>query len=111
MPFIDTNELEPRAPLPGWEGRFVNSEHMTFGYYKVVAGSSIHEHEHIQEEVWYVLEGELEVSIGSETAVAGPGHVAIIPPNTRHSVRVLADSRAIVTDTPTRESVGGARTD
>ena len=111
MPFIDTRDLDPREPLPGWEGRFLHSEHMTFGYYTVTAGSSIHEHEHPQEEVWHVIEGALEVTIGVETQIAGPGCVALIPAHTSHSVRALADSRAIVVDYPLREAVGTARTD
>jgi quercetin dioxygenase-like cupin family protein len=111
MPFIDTRDLETREPLPGWEGRYFHSEHMTFGYYTVIAGSSIHEHSHEQEEVWHVIEGKLEVTVDGETLVAGPGCVALVPPDTTHSVRVLEDSRAIVVDTPLRDFVGGARTD
>jgi quercetin dioxygenase-like cupin family protein len=83
---------------------------MTFGYYRVAAGASIHEHAHPNEEVWHVIEGELEVTVGDETRVAGPGCVAIVPPNTPHSVRALRASRAIVVDHPRREAVGGAST-
>jgi len=46
MPYINTNELEVREPRPGWKGRFVHSENMTFGYWNVSAGSWIHEHSH-----------------------------------------------------------------
>ncbi len=110
MPFIDTKNLEPKQPLPGWEGRFINSEKMTFGYYAVTAGSTIHEHSHLQEEVWHVIEGQLEVTIDGETAIAGEGCVAVIPPHVSHSVRVLVDSKAIVVDSPTRKAVGAAST-
>jgi quercetin dioxygenase-like cupin family protein len=36
------------------------------------------------------------------TAVARPGVVAIVPPNTPHSVVALSDGRAIVIDYPLR---------
>jgi quercetin dioxygenase-like cupin family protein len=111
MPFVDTHELKVREPLPGWQGRYFHSEHMTFGYYEVRAGASIHEHSHPNEEVWHVLEGELEVTIGGETRVAGPGAVAIVPPHATHSVRALSAGRSIVVDHPRRESIGAARTD
>ena len=58
MPFVDTSKVEPRSPLPGWSGRFVHSEHMTFVYWNVEEGAqALHEHEHIQEEVWNVIDG------------------------------------------------------
>jgi quercetin dioxygenase-like cupin family protein len=107
MPFIDTNQLGSKEPLPGWHGRFLHSQSMTFGYYDVAAGASIHPHFHPNEEVWHVIEGQLEVTIGDETRVAGPGCVAVVPPNTPHSVRALTDGRSIVVDHPRRDRVGG----
>jgi unsaturated pyranuronate lyase len=107
MPLIDTRGLPCKEPLPGWEGRFLNSENMTFAYYLVRAGAAVHEHDHPNEEVWNVVEGELEVTIAGETQVAGPGFVAVIPADTRHSVRALVDSRVIVVDYPARHAVGG----
>ena len=80
MPFIDTNELNTIERLPGWKGKYFDSKSMTFGHYVFEAGSTIHEHSHSNEEVWNVIEGELEVTIGGKTEVAGPGYVAIVPP-------------------------------
>lgn len=80
---------------------------MGFAYYAVEAGASIHEHSHPNDEVWHVVEGSLEVTVGGETQVAGPGCAAVVPPNTPHSVKALTDARAIVVDHPKRDSVGG----
>lgn len=107
MPFIDTNELKTIERLPGWYGRYFDSYSMTFGHYVFDAGSSIHEHSHPNEEVWNVIEGQLEVRIGNESRVAGPGCVAVVPPNTLHSVRAISNGRAIVVDYPLREMAGG----
>ena len=107
MPFIDTSEVNPRTPLPGWSGRFVDSENMTLVYWEAEDGAQpLHEHEHIQEEIWNVIEGEIEVSIEGITQTAGPGCVAIVPSGTRHSVRVLRACRVIVVDYPKREPFG-----
>lgn len=111
MPLIDTSKLDPRQPLPGWDGRFVNTANMTFAYYSVAAGAVVHEHFHPNEEVWNVIEGEIEVTIAGETRVAGPGFVAVIPPDTPHCVRALTDSRVTVVDFPLRREVGGVTTD
>lgn len=107
MPFIDTKKLNPKEPAPGWEGRFFHSENMTFAYYDVAAGASIHEHWHENEEVWNVIEGELEFTIANETRILAPGSAAVIPANTPHSVKVLKNARAIIVDYPLRHSVGG----
>ena len=107
MPVIDTSELKVIERLPGWRARIFNSASMTFAHYEFDAGSSIHAHSHEQEEVWNVIEGELEVTIDGVAQVARPGVVAIVPPDTRHSVRALTDGRAIIVDHPLRWDVGG----
>ena len=111
MGVIDPKNLRVAEPKPGWHGRFFHSEHMTFAYYDIEPGAALHAHSHPNEEVWHVIEGELEVSIGGQTQVAGPGFVAIVPPDTLHSVRALTDGRAIVVDYPLRQSIGGVSTD
>ena len=106
MSFIDTSELEVIERLPGWYGRYFHSPSMTFAYYDFKRGSSIHEHFHSQEEVWQVIEGELEVTVDGQTQIARAGTAAIIPADVRHSVRALTDGRAIVVDTPLRPEFG-----
>ncbi len=102
MPLIDTRELPVNERRPGWRGRIIHADSMTFAHWDFAAGSTIHEHGHEQEEVWHILEGELELTIDGTTAVAGPGMVAIVPPHTPHAVRALTDGKAIVADHPSR---------
>jgi hypothetical protein len=63
MVFIDTGKLPTIERLPGWRGRYFNSPSITFAHYEFDAGSSIHEHFHPQEEVYHIIEGELELAI------------------------------------------------
>ena len=102
MPFLDTNELPVRERLPGWHGRYFHTDHMTFAHYEFAAGSSIHEHFHPEEEVYEIIEGELELTIGGVTQIAGVGVVAIVPPGVPHSVKALTDGQAIIVDHPPR---------
>ena len=102
MPFIDTNSLDVIERLPGWHGRYFHSPSMTFAHYDFVRGSSIHEHFHCQEEVYEVIEGELEVTIDGVAQIARAGLVAIVPSNVRHSVKAVTDGRAIIVDYPLR---------
>ena len=62
MPLIDTMALRVVERLPGWKGRYFYSDKMAFAHYEFVKGASIHEHYHPQEEVYEVIEGELEVT-------------------------------------------------
>ena len=71
---------------------------MTFAHYDFKRGSAIHEHFHPQEEVYEVLEGELELTIDGVTKIVQPGLVAVVPSNVSHSVRALSDGRAIIVD-------------
>lgn len=106
MPIVDINALKAIERLPGWKGRYFHTADMTFAHYDFTAGSSIHEHFHPEEEVYEVIEGELEVTIGGNSQVAKPGVVAIVPPNVRHSVKALTDGRLIVVDHPARPEFG-----
>ena len=67
MTFIDTNKLPTIERLPGWRGRYFDSPTMTFAHYEFYAGSSIYEHSHPQEEVYEIIEGELEITISGVT--------------------------------------------
>jgi quercetin dioxygenase-like cupin family protein len=102
MPFLDTNTLPVIERLPGWNGRFFHTENLTFAHYHFKRGSSIHEHSHPEEEVYEVVEGELEVTINGEARVAKAGLVAVIPANERHSVKALTDGQVIIVDYPSR---------
>ena len=103
MPFVDTHSLDVIERLPGWRGRYFHSPSMTFAHYEFKRDSFIHEHFHPQEEVYEVIEGELEVTIDGVTQVARAGLVAIVPGNVRHSVHALTNGRAIVVDYPLRK--------
>jgi quercetin dioxygenase-like cupin family protein len=105
MPFVDVNSLRVIGRLPGWHGRYFHSQSMTFAHYDFVRGSSIHEHFHPQEEVYEVIEGELELTIDGVAQIARPGLVAIVPSAVRHSVKALTDGRAIIVDYPLRPDV------
>jgi quercetin dioxygenase-like cupin family protein len=102
MPFVDTSSLPVIERLPGWHGRYFHSPSMTFAHYDFKRDASIHEHFHPQEEVYEVIEGQLEITIDGRVEIAHPGVVAIVPAGVRHSVKALTDGRAIIVDYPVR---------
>ena len=72
MPFVDISSLRVTERLPGWHGRYFHSATMTFAHYDFVRGASIHEHFHLQEEVYEVIEGELEITIDGVAQIVRP---------------------------------------
>jgi len=103
LPIVDTDALKVVERLPGWRGRYFHSANMTFAHYEFDKGAAIHEHFHPEEEVYEVIDGELEITIDGVAQIARPGLVAVVPPNARHSVKALTDGRMIVVDHPRRE--------
>lgn len=102
MPFIDTQTLNVTERLPGWRGRYFHSSNMIFAHYDFSRGTSIHEHFHPQEEVYELVEGQLELTIDGVAQIVRPGLVGIVPANVRHSVKALTDGKAIIIDYPLR---------
>jgi quercetin dioxygenase-like cupin family protein len=106
MPFVNTETLPVIERLPGWHGRYFHTQNMTFAHYDFARGSSIHEHFHPEEEVYEVLDGQLEVTVDGVSQIVQPGLVVIVPANARHSVKALTDGHAIIVDYPLRPEFG-----
>ena len=69
MSFVDVDKLKVTERLPGWRGRYFHAVNMTVAHYEFTRGASIHEHHHPQEELYEVLEGELELTVDGVTQV------------------------------------------
>ena len=108
QPFLDPQDMIHGAPLPGWSGRFFHSASMTFAHWDIAAGATdLHEHSHLQEEVWNVVEGEVVLVIDGAARTLGSGAAAVVPPHAPHAARVVGACRVIVTDFPLRTTLPG----
>ena len=87
MSIIDASSLDVIERLAGWEGRF-HSPSVTFAPYDFSCAAPIYERSHQQEEVYEVIEGELEITIDGRAQIVRPGLVAIVPRSVRHSVNL-----------------------
>jgi mannose-6-phosphate isomerase-like protein (cupin superfamily) len=52
-------------------------------------------HAHDWDESFYILSGEIEVGVGEETALCGPGTLAHVPAGTVHWFRFLTDGEML----------------
>ncbi len=106
MRIIDTNGAPMLEKLPGWHGQIFHGENMTFAHWRFDTGAAIHPHHHEQEEVWHVVEGELEATVDGEARIAGPGMVLMLAPNETHAIIARTAGFAIVADHPARKDFG-----
>jgi quercetin dioxygenase-like cupin family protein len=85
--FFRVEELPTKEVLAGIQLRSVHLENLMMTFVDYPAGSAVPSHHHRHEQITYVLEGFLEVHLGDEHRVLGPGEGARIPANAEHSSR------------------------
>jgi len=103
MRYVELEDVALKSPFPGWTGRFIRSERMTFVYWDIKAGLVLPEHAHPHEQVAHTLEGEFEITVDGVTRILRPGSVGIIPPHAVHSGRALTDCKILDAFSPARE--------
>lgn len=103
MKHIDLQNIEPREIMPGFLGRMVHSDNMTFVHWHIDAGAPLPEHSHMHEQVVNVIEGQFELIVAGEAQTLGPSEVACIPSNALHSGKAITDCYIIDVFYPIRE--------
>jgi quercetin dioxygenase-like cupin family protein len=96
-------DMPEREVFPGFHGRFVHSDGMTFAWWRIEPGAAVPEHAHPHEQVVNVLEGALSLTVAGEEHVLGPGDVVAIPGGVRHAARAIGPARVLDVFSPTRE--------
>jgi quercetin dioxygenase-like cupin family protein len=103
MPFVNLATTKTRQVFPGVAGRYAHEARLTVGEIDLAAGAVVAPHEHPHDQLSYVIAGEVEFTIESETQVMHPGMVALIPGGTLHGCRALTACRLVDVFTPMRE--------
>ncbi len=72
-------------------------------YWEIKKGSVMPEHHHLHEQITFISEGELLMTIGGQQYHFGPGNSQVIHSNTPHSAIALTDCKVIDYFTPARD--------
>jgi quercetin dioxygenase-like cupin family protein len=104
MPHMQSLDAAPtREIMPGFRGKFLHSDTMTFVYWDIAEGSALPQHSHPHEQVVNMLEGEFEIVVDGTPHRLRPGEVFAIPGNAVHSGRALTACRILDVFYPIRE--------
>ncbi len=96
MNLIEINSLRPPSGgSPRFEGEHYGSS-VSFFVVTSPPGKGADKHRHPYDETFVILDGDIEVIVGGETRMIGPGHIAVIPANTWHEFKNRADHPALM---------------
>lgn len=95
--------IKPKELVPGINGYYAHGDSMSFGYVELKSGSSVPMHQHVHEQITYIIEGELEMVIGGQLCFLTSGMFHVIPSNTPHSAIAKTDCIVIDAFSPIRE--------
>jgi quercetin dioxygenase-like cupin family protein len=95
--------IKPKEIVPGITGYYAHGDKHTFGYVEIKKGSIVPQHHHVQEQITYIIEGQLDMTIEGEFCSLTAGMYHIIPSNISHSAVAITDCIVIDTFSPVRE--------
>lgn len=89
--------------MPGITGHYAHGTNMSLGYVELEKGSSIPLHQHVHEQITYIMEGELDMVIGEQNCLLTAGMYHVIPSNMPHSAIAKTACKVIDVFSPVRE--------
>jgi len=100
---MNLSEIEPKEIMPGYHGKLVHGERMSWVFWDVEKGAEVPEHHHAHEQIMHVVEGSFEFTLNGEKGTYGPGDVVIIPSYAPHSGKALTPCKLMDIFSPVRE--------
>ncbi len=86
----DSIPIEPLNPLLGRQ--FIVGKNIMISRVLLKKGSVVPKHQHVNEQITYILEGALKFWIDGKVIVVNAGEVLAIPSNMPHKALALADT-------------------
>ena len=87
----------------GITGYYAHGDKSSLGYIELEKGSRVPLHKHINEQITYILEGQLDMVIDGAPCSLTAGMFHVIPSDTPHSAVAVTDCKVIDVFSPVRE--------
>nr|WP_299338022.1 cupin domain-containing protein [Allomuricauda sp.] len=100
---MNLSEISPKEIMPGYHGKMIHSDVMTWAFWDVEEGAAVPEHHHVHEQIMHVVEGKFEFTVGGKTDIYEPGDVVVIPSNVPHGGKALTPCKLMDVFSPARE--------
>lgn len=97
------SDLPAKELAPGLTGFYAHGTNMTLGLVEIKAGSKLPMHQHPHEQITYILEGQLDMTIDGKHCPLTAGMFYVIPSNTPHGAVAPTDCKVIDVFNPVRE--------
>ena len=101
MPFL--HDIASKTLLPGIVGRYAHGVQASFGLVELEAGVLMPFHQHVHEQITYILEGQLDMVIDGQPHSLTSGSYFVIPSNVWHSATAVTHCKLIDVFSPVRE--------
>ena len=102
MPKI--SEISPLLLMEGITGQYVHGQQMTFGLVEITKGTIMPQHQHVQEQITYILEGQLDMLIDGTLCTLTAGNYYVIASNIMHGAHAITACKLIDVFCPVREA-------
>ena len=97
------NDLPLKRLMPGITGNYAHGTMMTFGLVEIEAGAIMPKHQHVHEQITYILEGQLDMEIDGVACSLTPGCYYVIPSCIWHGATAITACKLIDVFGPVRE--------
>jgi quercetin dioxygenase-like cupin family protein len=104
-PVIKWDDIPWEFMREGVERKLQSSKNATVQLTRLMPGHEPRPHSHPNEQIAYILAGQIDFFVNDEVRRVGPGEMLIIPPDARHWGEVVGDVPVLNLDifTPRRE--------
>ena len=100
--FISLSRLPALEAIKGGFLSSIHTENLTVAFTDMKAGVEIPLHQHPEEAIDIILEGELEMHIGGTSDVLKNGMISIVPSNIPHKAKAITDCKVATVLYPKR---------
>ncbi|MBJ34876.1 MAG: cupin [Flavobacteriaceae bacterium] len=103
---MNIKELSSNEIMPGFHGRIIHGSDFTWVYWEIDKGASLPQHNHVNEQLMYVIEGKFEFTFEGKINICTKGSTFFIPSNVPHSGRAITKCKIIDVFSPKRDDIG-----